>query len=161
MRLERTDDVIRWAADRGILTGSTPLDQAKKTMEEAQELFDATSHAEAIDAIGDILVTLIIGAEMRCTDLDECLEHAWQQIKDRKGLLLHGCFLKQRDLDSLLDEGFMVRDGSLQKMCKHPEQRDSAISVLNSYGFQVASCFYADQRMWRVYSAGFGKQESM
>ena len=48
------------------------------------------------DGIGDVLVTLIIVADLEGTNLLECLEHAWEEIKDRKGRLnANGVFEKE------------------------------------------------------------------
>ena len=76
--------VLEWADDKGILEKATPLAQAKKTLEEVQELLEAVSAQEKEhyfftntkgkevitadeikDAVGDILVTIIIGAELQ------------------------------------------------------------------------------------------------
>jgi len=48
------------------------------------------------DAYGDILVTLVMGCATADLDLVECFEHAYEQIKDRKGTLLpNGIFQKE------------------------------------------------------------------
>ena len=90
--------VIRWGEDRGIVQNSTPAAQAKKTLEELDELYTAirnNDREEMIDAYGDILVTLIMGCACADLDLVDCLDHAYQQIKDRKGYLgADGIFVK-------------------------------------------------------------------
>jgi phosphoribosyl-ATP pyrophosphohydrolase len=90
--------VIRWGEDRGIVQNSTPAAQAKKTLEELDELYTAIRNndkEEMIDAYGDILVTLIMGCACADLDLVDCLDHAYQQIKDRKGYLgADGIFVK-------------------------------------------------------------------
>ena len=92
-------DVIRWAESRRIIPNSTPLAQAIKTTEEVAELLKALSkgnRAEARDAYGDVLVTLIIGAALADVDLVDCLEEAYETIKDRKGYLTNdGIFVKE------------------------------------------------------------------
>jgi hypothetical protein len=40
-----------------------------------------------VDAYGDVLVTLIVGAALADVDLVSCLESAYAEIKDRKGTL--------------------------------------------------------------------------
>jgi hypothetical protein len=48
------------------------------------------------DAYGDILVTLIMGCACADIDLVECLELAYNEIKDRKGYLTpEGIFVKE------------------------------------------------------------------
>jgi NTP pyrophosphatase (non-canonical NTP hydrolase) len=91
--------IIQWAEARGIVQNSTPLAQATKTQEELNELVDALTKGDLEapkDAYGDILVTLIVGCACADLDLVECLEHAYKQIKDRKGYLgPDGVFVKQ------------------------------------------------------------------
>lgn len=91
--------VIRWAEARRIVPNSTALAQAIKTHEELGELLSALHRGnkeEAIDAYGDILVTLIISADLAGVDLVDALAHAYDQIKDRKGILREdGVFVKE------------------------------------------------------------------
>lgn len=49
---------------------------------------------ETIDAIGDILVTVIIFADIVGVDPRGALEEAYNTIKDRKGHTEHGSFIK-------------------------------------------------------------------
>lgn len=90
---------IRWAEDRRIIPNSTPMAQAIKTLEEVTELLSALHRGdreEMIDAYGDVLVTLIIGAALADVDLTKCLEAAYAQIKDRRGTLrADGVFVKE------------------------------------------------------------------
>lgn len=92
-------DVIRWGEDRGIVQHSNPYAQALKTMEEVQELLDAIQAKDReamIDAYGDILVTLVMGCATADLDLVKCFNHAYGQIKDRKGYLTaEGIFVKE------------------------------------------------------------------
>jgi len=91
-------DVIDWANARQIILNSTPAAQATKTLEEVRELIDAIdqdNRAEMVDAYGDILVTLIIGSQIAKLDLIQCLEGAYETIKDRTGHLdKNGVFVK-------------------------------------------------------------------
>lgn len=48
--------------------------------------------------MGDIIVTLIILCEQIGIDLEECLELAYEKIKDRQGKTINGCFVKAEDL---------------------------------------------------------------
>jgi len=91
--------VIQWGEARGIVQNSTPLAQYKKTVEEVWELNDAIQYDDVDamkDAYGDILVTLIMGCACADIDLVECLELAYNEIKDRKGYLTpEGIFVKE------------------------------------------------------------------
>jgi NTP pyrophosphatase (non-canonical NTP hydrolase) len=91
--------IIRWAEDRQIIPNSTPLAQAIKTTEEVAELLKALSKGdveEAEDAYADIIITLIIGAALLDVDIIECLNNAFEVIKNRKGFLTKdGIFVKQ------------------------------------------------------------------
>lgn len=91
--------IIQWGEARGIVQNSTPAAQAKKTLEELDELYAAirdNDRAAMIDAYGDILVTLIMGCACADLDLVYCLGHSYNEIKDRKGYLtFEGIFVKQ------------------------------------------------------------------
>jgi NTP pyrophosphatase (non-canonical NTP hydrolase) len=94
--------VIEWADQKSILNNGTPLAQSKKTMEECQELIDAIegeylgreTRDEIADALGDILVTIIIQAKMQNMSLLECLEGAYNVITKRTGKMVNGQFVK-------------------------------------------------------------------
>ena len=92
-------EVLRWAEARKIIPNSTAMAQAIKTHEELGELLSAlhrNDRAEIIDAYGDLMVTLIIGADLAGVDLVEALNIAYAQIKNRKGHLREdGVFIKE------------------------------------------------------------------
>ena len=91
--------VIAWATQKRILEKGTPLAQVAKTLEEVQELEVAILNddkAETIDALGDILVTIIIQAEMQGLNLVECLESAYNVISKRTGKMVDGTFVKDK-----------------------------------------------------------------
>ena len=109
---ELINNVIQWANDRNIIDGSTPIKQLDKTSEEFNELQRAVAVAQArpyeceqakqradiVDAYGDILVTLIISAHQLGIDLEDALATAWEEIKDRRGEMRGGKFVKEADL---------------------------------------------------------------
>ena len=69
---ELESQMIDWAKDKGIFEKGTPLKQSYKTIEEVAELISAVSindKAEIKDALGDIIVTIIIQAKMQDLDL--------------------------------------------------------------------------------------------
>lgn len=97
---ELTDNVINWSYERNIIDGTSYKDQTLKAVAEMGELADAVNKndQEGIeDGIGDVLVCLINLAEQRDTTLKLCLEIAYDQIKDRKGIIHNGVFVKESD----------------------------------------------------------------
>jgi NTP pyrophosphatase (non-canonical NTP hydrolase) len=89
--------VLEWAEEKGIFEKGTPVKQSYKTLEEVGELINAVStnnHLEIKDALGDILVTIIIQAKMQNLDLIECLESAYNIISKRTGKMIKGIFVK-------------------------------------------------------------------
>lgn len=90
--------IIQWADDRNILEGSTRKDQMTKLMEEIGELASGIAKGNELlvkDSIGDALVVLTIIAEQSGTNIAECLNLAWNEIKDRKGKMVDGIFIKE------------------------------------------------------------------
>lgn len=90
--------VLRWAEARKIIPNSNALTQAIKATEEMAELLKALStndKEEAIDAIGDVAVCLVICADFLNVSVLECLDHAYSMIKYRTGYLRpDGIFVK-------------------------------------------------------------------
>lgn len=105
--------VEEWADQKQILTKATSVGQAKKTIEEAQELLEAAYHLDSgipeymnskgklvkseeefVDALGDVFVTIIIGSKLRNLDLLSCLESAYNVISKRTGRIENGQFKK-------------------------------------------------------------------
>lgn len=92
-------NVLRWAEDRKIIPNAKPYSQLLKAVSEIGELCDAEnkSDLEAVkDAVGDTLVCLINYCALKDLDMVECLQVAYDQIKDRKGTLMpNGVFVKE------------------------------------------------------------------
>jgi NTP pyrophosphatase (non-canonical NTP hydrolase) len=89
--------VLQWANAKGIFKYSNPKSQLLKTVSEVGELADAVNKGnipEEVDAIGDVLVTLIILAEMHNLDVTVCLKHAYETICNRQGEMVNGVFVK-------------------------------------------------------------------
>lgn len=93
-------DVLRWAEARGILANGDVRTQMLKGMSEFGELADAIAKSDkeaTIDGLGDVLVVLLIVADMQGLDLLSCLESAYNEIKDRRGYLnASGVFIKEQ-----------------------------------------------------------------
>ena len=90
--------IKQWAADRNLIEGSTAFKQVRKLIEETEELAFALHEnnvEETKDAIGDIQVVLAVMCAQLGLDIDECREIAWEQIKDRKGKMVDGVFVKE------------------------------------------------------------------
>lgn len=95
-------NIKQWGKDRGITINGNPMTQAIKTLEETQELLLAinTQDKEGIkDAIGDVVVTLIMQTELQGFEFEDCIAHAYDIIKDRKGYLNeYGDFIKDETI---------------------------------------------------------------
>ena len=91
--------IDKWFEDRGIVENGKAMSQAIKTLEELTELFDALNKKdthEVMDAIGDIYVTLRGVCLTYGVDMDDCIDQAYNEIKDRKGYLTpEGTFVKE------------------------------------------------------------------
>lgn len=93
-------NVEQWATDKG-LEKSDPFKQLAKVIEELGEVGGGMARAdkaEIMDGIGDTVVTLIILAMQHDMSLEECLACAYDEIKDRKGKMVNGVFVKESDL---------------------------------------------------------------
>ena len=89
--------VVLWHRDRNLIAGSTDAAQHTKLVEEVKELeTNILLSQPVIDDIGDCLVVLINIAERNELSLFECLSHAYEDIKDRKGKMVDGVFVKER-----------------------------------------------------------------
>lgn len=91
--------VISWAEQKGIFEKGNPDAQCEKTFEEVTELSAAiyeNNKEEIIDALGDILVTIIIQAEMQGLKLEDCLLSAYNVISKRTGKMIDGQFVKDK-----------------------------------------------------------------
>jgi NTP pyrophosphatase (non-canonical NTP hydrolase) len=91
--------VIQWACERNLIEGSTPEAQTLKLGSEFGELCDNIAKGrDARDDIGDMLVVITILCEQLGTSPEECLSIAYEDIKDRKGMMVNGVFVKEGDL---------------------------------------------------------------
>lgn len=105
MNYEKLEEsVIQWAKDRNILENSNAIKQISKTQEELDETLDALkrleqgeeSMLEVADGIGDMLVTIILLAKIVGLNSVDCLADAYDEIKDRKGKMINGLFVKEK-----------------------------------------------------------------
>ena len=92
---------IQWHHDRNLIDGSTDAAQHTKLVEEVKELETNILLSQPVaDDIGDILVVLINIATRNNLSLFDCLSHAYNDIKDRKGKMVDGVFVKERTVSS-------------------------------------------------------------
>lgn len=90
-----------WAHERNLVDGSNPNAQTVKLLEEIGEMAGGIARkdrSKIMDGIGDAVVVLTILAEMHGVTIEECIETAWSEIKDRTGKMIDGVFVKQADL---------------------------------------------------------------
>jgi NTP pyrophosphatase (non-canonical NTP hydrolase) len=88
---------VDWANDKNLIKPENAPTQFLKVVEELGELSRSIlkeDRKEEIDAFGDVMVTLIILSQQRCLNLVECLNTAYEVIKNRKGKTLNGTFIK-------------------------------------------------------------------
>jgi len=99
IHIEKTHfDLIReWASKRGLYKKGDPKTQALKLVEEVGETCRAIlkgNHSNIEDGIGDCVVVLTNLAHLCDTDIEHCIELAYNEIKDRKGKMDNGTFKK-------------------------------------------------------------------
>ena len=93
------DHIRNWAEIRGIYDGGDEKTQYVKLMEEAGELAQGILKerpAEVKDAIGDMVVVLTNLAHLANMRIEDCIESAYNEIKDRKGSMSNGTFVKEQ-----------------------------------------------------------------
>jgi NTP pyrophosphatase (non-canonical NTP hydrolase) len=96
---ELVQKIAQWHYDRNLIDGSTDKDQYMKLIQEAGELSDSICKGKDVkDDIGDMFVVLINIATRNKLTITECLETAYNDIKDRKGRMIDGVFVKEADL---------------------------------------------------------------
>ena len=98
--MNRFEDIRTWAAQRNLIEGSDSFRQMTKLSEEVGELAHGIAKnrpAEIADGIGDAVVVLTILAAQNGMTIEDCIESAWAEIKDRKGRMVDGVFIKEGD----------------------------------------------------------------
>mgnify|MGYP003627333838 FL=1 len=100
MMLNNEFEPIReWAREKGILDQGDPKTQYLKLLEEVGELSQGIlkkDRLEIEDAIGDCVVVLTNLAALCNLSIEGCIEQAYSQIKDRKGKMENGTFVKNK-----------------------------------------------------------------
>jgi NTP pyrophosphatase (non-canonical NTP hydrolase) len=91
------DNIRDWARERGIYEKGNPHTQYVKLQEEAGELAKAllkNDMPEIKDAIGDMIVVLTNLSELLGLKVEDCIDSAYDVIKNRKGKMSNGTFVK-------------------------------------------------------------------
>lgn len=95
-----TSDIEQWAKDRNLDTAD-PNKQLLKLGEEFGELCQGQAKGkrdQVKDSIGDMYVVMTILSMQLGIDIRDCIDMAYDEIKDRKGQLVDGVFVKEGDL---------------------------------------------------------------
>jgi NTP pyrophosphatase (non-canonical NTP hydrolase) len=96
-KISQFDLIRNWAETRGLYNNGDPKTQTLKLMEEAGEICRAVlkkDEPEIIDGIGDCVVVLTNLAHLCDTSIEECIDAAYNEIKDRKGKMANGTYVK-------------------------------------------------------------------
>lgn len=97
---ELTIKIKQWAVDRNLHTANADK-QMLKLGEEYGELcagMARNDEEKVIDSIGDMFVVMTILSMQLGLDIQECVQGAYDEIKDRKGKMINGVFVKESDL---------------------------------------------------------------
>ena len=137
--------VVLWHHDRNLIEGSTDLQQFNgKLLEEVKELETNILLSQPIaDDIGDILVVLINIATRNNLSLSRCLQVAYDDIKDRKGKMVEGVFIKEREMaqpnttekDAIYLRGF--EDGKRQVIVPNLSEEFGHFAIVYNNGYNA------------------------
>ena len=95
---ELTNLIVQWHHDRNLIDGSSDKDQVLKLMQELGELSDSVCKEKDVkDDLGDMMVVMLNIMERQGVSMEECLSTAYNDIKDRKGRMVDGIFIKEGD----------------------------------------------------------------
>ncbi len=93
--------VTNWAHDRNLINGTTSEKQALKLTEEVGEIATCLTKNKSKDElkseIGDAMVCLNNLCVQNGFTLEDAFMAAWLKIKDRRGIMKDGYFIKEAD----------------------------------------------------------------
>jgi len=95
--LEIFNNIRSWAEERGLYEKGDAKTQLIKLYEESGELSQALlkdNKEDIIDAIGDSIVVLTNLAHLVGTDIETCIQSAYDEISSRTGRMINGTFVK-------------------------------------------------------------------
>ena len=92
-----TSKIYGWFDEKNL---HDPIMQFAKLNEEVGEMAHELTRGnydtkEMKDSIGDVFVTLVGMAHHLDLDISECIDMAYNEIKDRKGKVVDGSFVKE------------------------------------------------------------------
>ncbi len=93
----RFELIRQWAKDRNLYDKGDTKTQFAKLMEESGELARAIlkdDKTEFVDAIGDMVVVLTNLAYLGGTNIEDCIDSAYDVIRKRTGKMVNGTFVK-------------------------------------------------------------------
>ena len=96
---ELINNVKVWAKEKNLLKKENSQAQMLKVLEEVGETAGAllkNKNQEIIDGLGDSFVTLIILSYQLGLEPKDCLQAAWNEIKNRKGKTVNGTFIREQ-----------------------------------------------------------------
>lgn len=99
---ELTAKIQQWAVDRNLHTAD-PNKQMLKLGEEYGELCAGMARnngALVMDSVGDMFVVMTILCLQLGVSFETCVANAYDEIKDRKGRMVNGVFIKESDLSN-------------------------------------------------------------
>jgi len=97
--IEIFDNIRSWAKERNLYEQGNPHTQYVKLIEEAGELAQSMlkqDYSEIQDAIGDMVVVLTNLAHLQSLKIEDCIYSAYDEIKNRKGKMQNGTFVKEK-----------------------------------------------------------------
>jgi len=107
MKTKTKFELIReWAQERGIYDKGDVKTQYCKLGEEFGEVGKAiikNNGAELIDGIGDMVVVLTNLAHLAGFTIEDCIDVAYNEIKNRKGKMENGSFIKEETNEYVKD----------------------------------------------------------
>ena len=133
--------VEQWFINRNLhtLNGAGQLTKLSEEVGELEDAFITDDRAEEIDAVGDILVVLIGYCMQRDLGIMDCLASAYEEIKDRKGKVIDGVFVKEADLQSV-DNTVLCDDTKDNELrCPYCSEELAKVSA-STYTCQVEGC---------------------
>ena len=96
--IKEFERIREWATNRCLYEKGDVKTQFVKLSEEFGEVAKAiiqNDNAELKDGIGDMVVVLTNLAHIAGASIEECMELAWNEIKNRKGSMQNGSFVKE------------------------------------------------------------------